>query len=133
MVNSLQPRTVLVADDEPDILEVIQFNLELMGLHCIATNNGEDALVHAREARPDVIILDVMMPKMNGYQVARELKADATCSRIPIIMLTARAQESDVEQGKQAGADRYVTKPFEIDDLMAVVQGFIDAGTQRTV
>jgi CheY-like chemotaxis protein len=84
--------------------------------------------VHAREAQPAVIILDVMMPKMNGYQVAKALKTDETCKHIPIIMLTARAQESDMRQGADAGADRYVTKPFEIDDLMAIVQGYVATG-----
>jgi two-component system, OmpR family, alkaline phosphatase synthesis response regulator PhoP len=116
---------ILIADDEPDLVEVIRFSLELEGIACLVAADGQEALFMARKERPDVIVLDIMMPKMNGFQVARALKADELFKHTPIIMLTARSQAADVRQGEAAGADRYITKPFDLDELLAVVKEYL--------
>jgi len=111
----------LIVDDEPDIVEAIKFNLELEKIACIEAYDGEEALSKAKKENPDLIILDIMLPKMNGYKVARLLKFDESYKHIPIIMLTARTQETDIKLGEQTGADEYVTKPFDMDDLIFLV------------
>jgi len=115
-------KRVLIVDDEPDIVESIKFNLELEKIECIVAFDGEEALSKARKENPDVIILDVMLPKINGYKIARMLKFDETYKHIPIIMLTARTQQTDIELGQETGADEYVTKPFDMDMLVALVK-----------
>ena len=112
---------VLIVDDEPDIVEAIKFNLELEEIACIEAYEGEEALSKAKKENPDLIILDIMLPKMNGYKIARLLKFDESYKHIPIIMLTARTQATDIKLGEQTGADEYVTKPFDMDDLIFLV------------
>lgn len=118
-------KRVLVVDDEPDIVETLRFSLEVEGIECIEAYDGEEALAKAKKERPDLILLDVMLPRMNGYKVARLLKFDESFKAIPIIMLTARAQENDIETGKETGADEYVTKPFDTDELVTLVKGYL--------
>jgi DNA-binding response OmpR family regulator len=115
-------KRVLIADDEQDIVETIKFNLELENIECIEAHDGEEALLKAKKEHPDLILLDVMMPKINGYKVSRLLKFDESYKHIPIIMLTARAQEKDIELGEETGADEYVTKPFEMEILVELVK-----------
>jgi DNA-binding response OmpR family regulator len=121
----MDPRVVLVADDEKDVVETLKFSLETRGYRCLAAYDGQDALDKARTEKPDLIILDVMMPKINGFQVSRLLKFDKKYKHIPIIMLTARTQEKDRVLGDETGADMYFTKPFEMDDLISSVDGFL--------
>jgi DNA-binding response OmpR family regulator len=116
---------VLAADDDPLIRELIQFRLERSGYAVVTAENGDDALRLARERRPDLLVLDVMMPGLNGYEVTRRLRADEETRRIPIILLTARVQEADVAQGFEAGADDYLTKPFSPQELRARVQAIL--------
>jgi DNA-binding response OmpR family regulator len=118
-------KKVLIVDDEPDIVESIRFTLELEGIDCIVARDGGEALVKAKIAPPDLILLDVMLPEVNGYKVSRLLKFDATYRQIPIIMLTARAQQKDRELGAEMGADEYVTKPFEMSELVALVKRYL--------
>jgi len=113
---------VLVADDDEDILSLVAFRLERSGCHVIKASDGEEALRVAVERVPDLAVLDVMMPKMDGYEVMRRLRANEATSHIPVILLTARAQESDVAAGFEAGADDYVKKPFSPQELDARVQ-----------
>ncbi|MDY7034479.1 MAG: response regulator [Thermodesulfobacteriota bacterium] len=118
-------KRVLIVDDEPDIVESIKFNLEFENIECIEAYDGEEALSKAKNEGPDLIILDIMLPKMNGYKVARLLKFDASYRHIPIIMLTARAQKTDIELGEETGADEYITKPFDMDTLIDLVKTYL--------
>jgi len=119
-------KKVLIVDDEPDIVETIKFNLELENIQSLTAEDGEQALAMARQEKPDLIILDIMLPKMNGYKVARLLKFDETYKHIPIIMLTARTQKSDIKLGEETGADEYLTKPFDMDLLIDLVGKYLN-------
>lgn len=110
-------RTVLVADDEEDILNLVRFRLEREGLQVLAARDGREALELAREHRPDVCVLDVMMPKLSGLEVLARLRSDPETASLRVIMLTARAQESDVDHGFDSGADDYIIKPFSPQEL----------------
>ncbi|TSA57014.1 MAG: response regulator [Planctomycetaceae bacterium] len=121
-------KKVLIVDDEADIVETIKFNLELENIECLVAYDGEEALAKAKKEMPDLIILDIMLPKINGYKVARLLSFDETYKHIPIIMLTARAQEKDIKLGEETGADEYVTKPFDMDMLVALVNKYLQEG-----
>ncbi len=114
-----------MVDDEVDLVETVRFPLEMEGYQVMVSYNGEDALNQARRENPDLIILDVMLPKLDGYKVCRLLKFDERYKHIPIIMLTAKTQEKDKQIGKETGADEYITKPFEIDELMEKVRTYL--------
>ncbi len=115
-------KKILVVDDERDLVETITFRLEAAGYEVSSAFDGQEGLEKAREIKPDLILLDVMMPKMDGYQVCRMLKFDDDYKNIPIIMLTARGQEQDKKTGGDVGADDYITKPFDSKDLLARIQ-----------
>jgi DNA-binding response OmpR family regulator len=117
--------TVLVADDDADVRDVVVFKLEQAGYEVIAAEDGATALAYAREVRPDLAVLDVMMPRMTGLDVCRELRADAGTAAIAVILLTARAQEGDVEKGFAWGADDYLTKPFSPRELASRVRAVL--------
>ena len=118
---------VLIVEDDPDIAASIRYSLELgQGIECLQALDGKEALKKAREESPDLIILDVMLPKMDGFQVSRLLKFDEMYKHIPIIMLTARAQDSDQALGMETGADEYVTKPFSLDALLGLVMQYLE-------
>ena len=116
---------VLVADDDPDILQLVTVRLERAGCKVVQASDGEEALRAAREHRPAIAVLDVMMPKLTGYDVTRSLREHDETRDIPVILLTARVQDADVEQGYMAGADDYLTKPFSPQDLVARVQALL--------
>jgi DNA-binding response OmpR family regulator len=116
---------VLAADDDEDILELIAFRLEHSGYTVLQARDGQEALDLARTAKPDLAVLDVMMPKMDGFEVTRRLREDDATTRIPIILLTARTQEADVQRGFDAGADDYIRKPFSPQELRARVQAIL--------
>ena len=120
---------VLIADDDADILALVVFRLERSGYEVLQATDGEEALRLALEESPDLAVLDVMMPKMDGYEVTRRIRDNEATSRLPVILLTARAQQSDVEQGLLAGADDYVKKPFSPQDLRARVQAVLEGGS----
>ncbi|MFQ5842125.1 MAG: response regulator [Thermodesulfobacteriota bacterium] len=117
--------TILIVDDEQDIVEALRFSLEMEGFQCLASYDGVDGLKKAKEENPDLIILDIMLPKIDGYRISRLLKFDEKYRHIPIIMLTARTQERDISTGKETGADEYVTKPFEMDSLIGLVKHYV--------
>ena len=119
-------KMVLIVDDEPDIVESIRFNLEFENIKSIEAYDGEEALLKARKENPDLIILDIMLPKINGYKIARLLKFDESYKHIPIIMLTARTQKTDIKLGEETGADEYVTKPFDMEMLVALVKKYLN-------
>jgi len=111
-------KRILVVDDEAELVKAVQIRLEHEGHEVLTAHDGQEGLEKARKEKPDLIILDLMLPKMDGYKVCGLLKADTRYSKIPIIMFTARAQESDVKMGKEVGANAYITKPFEHQVLL---------------
>jgi DNA-binding response OmpR family regulator len=115
-------KRVLVVDDDRVIQQLLEVNLELEGYDVVArASDGNEALDKAAELKPDIIILDIMMPKMDGLEVCRRLKADPKLSKIPVILLSARAQDFDVRAGLEIGASAYLTKPFDPVELLDVV------------
>jgi len=113
---------VLVVDDDLVIRQLIGINLELEGFEVHLAADGEEALRQAVEVLPDVVVLDVMMPRLDGLEVARRLRADPRTSSMRLVLVSARAQAADLRRGEDIGADAYVTKPFEPDDLVGVVR-----------
>jgi DNA-binding response OmpR family regulator len=122
---------VLVADDDEDILTLVTFRLERAGCDVVKARSGDEALRVALEQVPALAVLDVTMPGLDGYQVTRELRRAEATSTMPIILLTARAQESDVARGLAAGADEYVKKPFDARDLRERVERLLSRGLAR--
>jgi CheY-like chemotaxis protein len=112
---------ILVAEDEPDIRELIIFILRFGGYEVVAANNGEEAVQLALKEIPDLILTDVRMPKMSGYEACQRIKADPSTKHIPVVFLTARGQEQEVQAGIAAGGDEYLLKPFEQAQLMKKV------------
>ena len=121
----MAPATVLVVDDDPVILKLLEVNFEMEGFQVVRAADGAEGLERARAVLPDIVVLDVMMPRMTGYEVAKALREDAGTAHIPIIFVTARAQSSDVERGMELGVDDYVTKPFDPLDLIARVNALL--------
>ncbi len=124
-MSEIEKKTILIADDEPDIVETIKFLVESEGFNCITAFDGEEALNLAKEHKPHLIILDVMMPKINGYKVCRLLKFDAKYKDIPILMVTARTQKEDRLIGQETGADEYITKPFDIESIIEKINAYL--------
>lgn len=116
---------VLAADDDEDILGLVSFRLERAGYTVLLARDGEEALEIALREQPDLAVLDVMMPKLEGFELTRRLRGEQATSRMPIILLTARSQEADVQQGFDAGADDYIRKPFSPDELLSRVQAIL--------
>ncbi len=119
---------IVIADDDADIRELVVFKLRHAGHEVLPVADGTAALEACLSSKPDLVILDVMMPGMSGLEAARALRADPTMVGVPIIMLTARAQESDIEQGFEAGADDYVVKPFSPRELALRVAAVLGEG-----
>lgn len=116
------PLQVLVVEDEPAQREVLTYNLESEGFAVRTAENGEEALVAVAERKPDLILLDWMMPNLSGLEVCRQVKSNAETADIAVIMLTARSEEADTVRGLDTGADDYVTKPYQLRELMARVR-----------
>ncbi len=115
-------KKIVLAEDEPQIARLIEFKLKKEGYQVTWKENGKEALEAIKAEEPDLVILDVMMPVMDGYEVLRRLKEDENLKSIPVIMLTARAQERDVVKGIDLGAEDYITKPFHPAELLARVK-----------
>lgn len=122
---------VLVVDDEPDAVEVIEFNLKQSGFDVITAPDGEEALRKARAKSPDLIVLDVMLPELDGFEVCKVLRRDPATAGVPIIMLTAKAAEVDRVVGLELGADDYVTKPFSPRELVLRVRKLLERGRNQ--
>jgi CheY-like chemotaxis protein len=108
---------ILIAEDERDIRDLITFTLRFAGHEVVATTNGEEAYQRALEDPPDLILLDVRMPRMTGYEACKRIKAEESTSDIPIVFLSAKGQEMEVRTGLEAGAEKYILKPFSPDQL----------------
>lgn len=116
---------ILIVDDEEDILELVRYNLEINGFRTSCADNGEKALRITRANQPDLIVLDLMLPTIGGLDVCRKIKEDTKTGAIPILMLTARGEESDVVRGLEMGADDYITKPFSPQILVARIKALL--------
>ena len=116
---------ILVADDDVDIRELVEFKLSTMGHEIVAVADGAAAVEACRAQRPDLCVLDVMMPVVSGLDAMRTIRADPELADVPVILLTARAQDSDVETGFDSGADDYITKPFSPRDLASRVEALL--------
>ncbi len=108
---------ILIAEDERDIRDLITFTLRFAGHEVIATSNGEEAYQTAVKEKPDLIVLDVRMPRMSGYEACEQIKANNATKHIPVVFLSAKGQESEVKTGLEAGAEEYILKPFSPDQL----------------
>lgn len=108
---------ILVAEDERDIRELIMFTLQFAGHDIIQATNGEEAVALTKEKMPDLVMTDVRMPKMTGYEACRAIKADEATKHIPVVILSAKGQDDEIDQGKDVGADAYLVKPFEPMEL----------------
>src|SRR3989338_2900852 len=122
MKDILRKQKILVVDDEKDLSALVSLHMKMAGFEVLTANNGEKALDLSREEKPDLIILDLMLPKIDGWQVCEQLRQNAATKDIPVIMLTARTQIEDKLKGFEAGADDYVTKPFSPRELVARVK-----------
>ena len=116
------PPTILVVEDDPVILDLLAVNFELEGYSVVRAVDGEDGLATARRFRPAAVVTDIMMPKRSGLDLLADIRADAVLASTPVVLLSAKALASDVRAGLAAGADDYVTKPFEPDELLVRVE-----------
>src|SRR3954470_986110 len=123
---------VLVAADDDVIRQLITVNLELEAFEVIPAVDGQDALDKVKDAQPDVVTLDVMMPRVDGWEAAARLRADPETAHIKVILLSARAQESDIQRGERIGVDAYLTKPFDPDELIDLVRQLIQNSGSET-
>lgn len=123
--------TVLAVDDDDVIRGLLQVNLEMEGYDVMAAVDGRDALAKVAERRPDLILLDVMMPYVSGWEVVERLKANVETRDIPVVFLSARAMEADIRKGLELGVERYVTKPFDPIDLMGLVGALLKERSER--
>ena len=123
--------TVLVVDDDPVILKLLEVNFEMEGFTVLVARDGVEGVEVARSEQPDLVVSDIMMPKKSGLELVTDLKGDPSTSDIPIILLSAKAQNADVRSGLDAGADDYVTKPFEPLDLVDRVNRLLEARASK--
>ena len=113
---------ILAVDDEKHIVRLVQINLQKEGYDVVTASNGREALEQVEREKPDLVIMDVMMPEMGGFEALQEMKANEATSTVPVIMLTAKAQDADVFEGWKSGADLYLTKPFNPQELLTFVK-----------
>jgi phosphate regulon transcriptional regulator PhoB len=123
---------VLVVEDERDVAELLRYNLTKDGYDVVLAANGSDAVKQAHESHPDVVLLDIMVPQLNGWEICRRLKQDAETRTIPVIMVTGRVEEGDKVLGFEVGADDYVTKPFSFRELLARIRAVARRGRLET-
>lgn len=122
MDDNVTVRRVLVADDDPNLRALLVMNLQMEGLEVHAFDNGEDVVRNAADIQPDLMVLDIMMPQRDGLSALQALKDDVRTRHIPVVLLTAKATDAEVWEGWEAGADFYITKPFDVDELLHFIQ-----------
>ena len=118
-------KAILVADDDPDILSIVSMSLETQGYTVYKASNGREAVDLARQHHPDLVLMDMMMPVVSGYEAVTELKADDTTRDITIVGLSAKAMATDMERATDVGIDGYITKPFRIAQVLSVVESYL--------
>ena len=128
----MSKKKILVVDDEPQLVDALKMRLEANSYDVLTAYNGHEGLEKARREKPDLIILDLILPKIDGYKVCRMLKFDNEYKNIPIIILSARAQETDKKMGAEVGADAYITKPFELEVVLKKIEKLLAGGTLET-
>ncbi|MDO8755181.1 MAG: response regulator [Anaerolineales bacterium] len=116
---------ILIAEDEPDIRELVAFTLRFAGHEVITTSNGEEALQQANQVIPDLILMDVRMPRMTGFEACRAMKTNPALKDIPVVFLSAKGQDSEIQSGLDAGAEEYLLKPFAPDQLTERVKAIL--------
>jgi two-component system alkaline phosphatase synthesis response regulator PhoP/two-component system response regulator VicR len=121
------PKKILAVDDERHIVRLVEVNLQRAGYEVVTAYDGKEALEKVKSENPDLVVLDVMMPYMDGFEVLKNLKSDPVTAEIPVIMLTAKAQDADVFRGWQSGVDCYLTKPFNPMELLTFVKRIFDS------
>jgi DNA-binding response OmpR family regulator len=122
---------VLVVDDEPDLIRVLQFGLQAAGYTVECASDGQEGLKKARESRPDIILLDLMLPKLDGYKICRLLKFDDRYKHIPIIILSARTQEGDQALALEMGANRFISKPYDFSEILGLIETLLKQAPVR--
>ena len=125
------PKTILIADDDPTIIKLLQVNLEMEGYDVVTAFDGQDALEKAAAAPPDLIILDIMMPRLDGWATREALASMPDLCAIPVIFLSARAQQADLRRGYEAGVAEYVTKPFDPTALLDTIAQILEGTHER--
>ena len=132
MTDQESPRgRVLVVDDEPDLVRVLEFGLKASGYTVEVASDGQEGLKKAREIKPDVILLDLMLPKLDGYKICRLLKFDDRYKHIPIIILSARTQEGDQALALEMGANRFISKPYEFSEILGLIETLLKQAPVR--
>jgi len=127
----LEKKRVLVVDDEIYILQILEFSLEVEGYEVLTAQNGEEAIEVARASRPHLVVLDIMMPKMDGYEACRVLKNDPELCDVPVILLSAKGRTIDQQIGFEAGAEEYITKPFSPRKLIERIKAILEERSLR--
>jgi DNA-binding response OmpR family regulator len=122
---------ILIAEDERDIRELVSFSLQFGGFTVVQAANGAEAVEYAQKEMPDLILMDVRMPKMTGYEACRQMKTMESVRDIPVVFLSAKGQESEIQTGLEVGAEEYILKPFAPDELVKQVQAVLDRVTKR--
>lgn len=125
-----EKQRILLVDDEPSIVKMVGRRLEVEGFRVTVAADGQEALARAQAEQPDLIILDLMLPRLNGYEVCTMLKQDVRYQKIPIILFTAKTQDKDEKLGMECGADAYVRKPFRAPELVETIRKFLGASPQ---
>ncbi len=123
-------RKVLIVDDEPNIVTALEFLLERRGYEVRVATNGEEAMALLESFRPDVVLLDVMMPKRSGYEVCQKVRERPDMQQVKVVMLSAKGREAEVSKGLSLGADLYITKPFSTQELVERIDGLLGAGAK---
>ena len=123
---------ILAVDDDPKVLAVIKKRLEFAGYEVITAIEGKEGLLKARTENPDLIVLDLILPNLNGYQICAMLKHDAKYQNIPIVILTSRSQQSDIAEGMRVGADVYITKPYDPDDFLNKIKTLLEQAPNKS-
>jgi two-component system cell cycle response regulator DivK len=118
-------KSIVVADDDPDILRIVSMSLEAVGYEVFKATNGQEAVDLAKAHHPNLVLLDMMMPVLSGYEAVQALKADESTRDIPVVGLSAKAMATDMERATDVGIDGYITKPFRIAQVLTVVEGYL--------
>lgn len=120
-------KKILLTDDEPNIVRVVSARLKTQGFEVISANDGEAALEVFYREKPDLVLLDIMLPKLDGYKVCQKLKADPKWKHVPVILFSAKAQDTDKQAGRDHGADAYIAKPFQPEQLLETIRYLLKA------